>query len=68
MKAAWYEKIGAADEVLQLGEMADPNPKAGEVLVEIKASGVNPSDVKIRAGAGEIFNFLRSFLIRTAVA
>ena len=51
MKAAWYEKIGAADEVLQLGEMADPNPKAGEVLVEIKASGVNPSDVKIRAGA-----------------
>ena len=55
MKAAWYEKIGAADEVLQLGEMADPNPKAGEVLVEIKASGVNPSDVKIRAGArGEL--------------
>ncbi len=51
MKAAWYEKIGAADEVPQLGEMADPNPKAGEVLIEIETSGVNPSDVKIRAGA-----------------
>ena len=55
MKAAWYEKIGAANEVLQLGELADPIPQAGEVLVEIKASGVNPSDVKTRAGArGEL--------------
>ena len=55
MKAAWYEKIGAANEVLQVGEMADPIPQAGEVLVEIQASGVNPSDVKTRAGArGEL--------------
>ncbi len=55
MKAAWYEKIGAANEVLQVGELADPIPQAGEVLVEIKASGVNPSDVKTRAGArGEL--------------
>ena len=55
MKAAWYEKIGAANEVLQIGETADPIPQAGEVLVEIKASGVNPSDVKTRAGArGEL--------------
>ena len=51
MKAAWYEKIGAANEVLHVGELADPIPQAGEVLVEIKASGVNPSDVKTRAGA-----------------
>src|SRR6516164_10361580 len=27
-----------------------PTPKAGEVLVRIKASGVNPLDTKIRAG------------------
>ena len=55
MKAAWYEKIGAANEVLQMGELEDPIPQAGEVLVEIKASGVNPSDVKTRAGArGEL--------------
>ena len=55
MKAAWYEKIGAANEVLHVGELADPIPQAGEVLVEIKASGVNPSDVKTRAGArGEL--------------
>ena len=51
MKAAWYENIGAAGEVLQVGETSDPTPNAGEVLIEIKASGVNPSDVKTRAGA-----------------
>ncbi len=55
MKAAWYENIGDAAEVLQVGELNDPNPNAGEVLVEIKASGLNPSDVKTRAGArGEL--------------
>ena len=55
MKAAWYDQIGAANEVLHVGELADPIPQAGEVLVEIKASGVNPSDVKTRAGArGEL--------------
>ena len=51
MKAAWYEKIGAAAEVLQVGEIENPQPNEGEVLVELKTSGVNPSDVKTRAGA-----------------
>lgn len=55
MKAAWYEKIGAAAEVLQVGEIENPQPNEGEVLVELKTSGVNPSDVKTRAGArGEL--------------
>ncbi|MGB0657923.1 MAG: NADPH:quinone reductase [Gammaproteobacteria bacterium] len=55
MKAAWYEKIGAAAEVLQVGEIDNPQPNEGEVLVELKTSGVNPSDVKTRAGArGEL--------------
>ena len=51
MKAVWYERNGAACEVLVTGEMARPEPKAGEVLVRLHASGVNPSDVKARAGA-----------------
>ena len=51
MKAVWYEKTGSASDVLRVGEISDPHPKAGEVLVNVKASGVNPSDVKIRAGA-----------------
>ena len=55
MKAAWYEKIGAAAEVLHVGEIENPQPNEGEVLVELKTSGVNPSDVKTRAGArGEL--------------
>jgi len=55
MQAAWYEAIGSAEEVLYVGEIDSPSPMEGEVLVEIKASGVNPSDVKTRAGArGEL--------------
>ncbi len=49
MRAAFYEKKGPARDVLQLGERPTPNPGPGEVLVRIKASGVNPSDVKSRA-------------------
>jgi len=55
MKAVWYEKVGKADDVLKIGSIDDPHPLKGEVLVEMKSSGINPSDVKIRAGArGEL--------------
>ena len=55
MQAAWYETIGSADEVLQIGEIDNPSPGKGDVLVQMKTSGVNPSDVKTRAGArGEL--------------
>ncbi len=50
MKALWYERQGAARDVLELGEMPTPQPGAGEVRVEIRASGVNPSDVGLRRG------------------
>lgn len=50
MKAAFYDRNGPADEVLQLGEMPKPMPAPGEVLVRVHASGVNPSDVKSRTG------------------
>ncbi|HEU4825028.1 MAG TPA: alcohol dehydrogenase catalytic domain-containing protein, partial [Dongiaceae bacterium] len=50
MKAAFYERNGPADEVLQVGEMPMPAAGPGEVLVRVRASGVNPSDVKSRAG------------------
>ncbi len=51
MKAAWFEKFGPADAVLTVGDLDDPRPRPGEVLVRLKASGVNPSDVKKRAGS-----------------
>jgi NADPH2:quinone reductase len=50
MRAAWYEKNGAATEVLAVGETETPKPGLGEVRVKLKTSGVNPSDVKTRAG------------------
>lgn len=50
MKSAWYEKNGEARDVLQVGEQPTPSPGAGEVLVRLHASGVNPSDVKSRRG------------------
>ena len=34
MKAAWYEKQGAARDVLIVGEMNDPQPLAGEVRIQ----------------------------------
>ena len=55
MKAVWYEQIGTADDVLRYGNIVDPEASDGEVLVRIRASGVNPSDVKTRGGArGEL--------------
>jgi NADPH2:quinone reductase len=51
MRAAYYERNGSARDVLKLGEIETPRPVAGEVRVKLAASGVNPSDVKARAGA-----------------
>ncbi|MEM7282283.1 MAG: NADPH:quinone reductase [Pseudomonadota bacterium] len=51
MKATWFEQFGAAKDVLHVGQRPDPTPNDGEVLVELHTSGVNPSDVKKRAGS-----------------
>ena len=51
MKAAWYERPGPADEVLEVGEMTDPAPGPGEVRIALQCSGVNPGDVKKRSDA-----------------
>jgi NADPH:quinone reductase len=51
MKAAWFEKFGAARDVVVIGEKPTPVAGPGEVLVRLRTSGVNPSDVKKRAGS-----------------
>ncbi len=51
MRAAWFEEFGSAQDVLRLGELDTPKAGPGEVLVRIATSGVNPSDVKKRAGS-----------------
>ena len=38
MKAAWYERFGAAADVLTVGEQKDPRPGPGEVLVRLHSS------------------------------
>jgi NADPH2:quinone reductase len=50
MRAAYYEQNGNARDVLQVGEVEAPQPAPGEVRVRLRTSGVNPSDVKSRAG------------------
>jgi NADPH2:quinone reductase len=49
MKAIRVHKFGGP-EVLQLDEVPDPSPGPGQVLVEIEAAGVNPSDTYVRSG------------------
>lgn len=50
MRAAFYEKNGAAAAVLQLAEVETPQAGPGEVRIKLATSGVNPSDVKAREG------------------
>ena len=50
MQAAFYERTGPAAEVLQFADLPDPQPGPGELRVRLRWSGVNPSDVKSRAG------------------
>jgi len=50
MKTALYTRNGSADAVLELRDKPKPQLQPGEVLVKLATSGVNPSDVKSRAG------------------
>ena len=50
MKAAVYKENGAAAEVLAVEDIERPAPGRGEVLVRVHASGINPTDFKIRGG------------------
>src|SRR5512134_3872057 len=51
MKAAWFGSFGPAREVIVIGEQPLSKPGPGEVLVQLRTSAVNPSDVKKRAGS-----------------
>lgn len=60
MRAATYAKKGPAAEVLRVEDVPTPTPGPGEVRVKLALSGVNPSDVKSRAGtASRAFGYDR---------
>jgi NADPH2:quinone reductase len=59
MKAVWYERTGAAPDVLTFGDMPTPLAGPGEVRVRLEASGVNPADVGRRAGSYRALGFPR---------
>lgn len=49
MKAVFFRRHGGP-EVLEYGELPDPAPAAGEVLVDIHAASINAADWKMRSG------------------
>ena len=51
MKAALYDRMGPARDVLKVTETERPEPGPGEVLVRVLVSAINPTDVKARSGA-----------------
>lgn len=49
MKAAYFEEFGELDNI-QVGNLDKPEPGDGEVLVRVKAAGVNPVDAAVVRG------------------
>ena len=49
MRAAVYDHFGPP-EVLEIRELPDPTPRAGELVVAVRAAALNPKDVLIRKG------------------
>jgi len=49
MKAAFIEQTGGPENIIY-GDLPDPSPDAGEVLVRVGAASVNPIDTYVRGG------------------
>ena len=49
MKAVRFDEYGGVD-VLEVRETEDPEPGPGQMLVEVRAAGMNPGEIAIREG------------------
>ena len=58
MKAMQYPRYGGP-EVLTLNQVPDPVPAAGELLVRMRASSVNPIDWKLASGALRFLRYIK---------
>ncbi|KMK74939.1 NADPH:quinone reductase [Alkalihalobacillus pseudalcaliphilus] len=56
MKALVYKQYGEPT-VLEIDEVSKPTIKADEVLIEVKASGINPVDTYFRKGIRQVPSF-----------
>ncbi len=50
MQAVLFRCYGAPDEVLEVASVPKPQPAANQLLVEVKAAGVNPLDWHLMRG------------------
>lgn len=49
MKAAYFDEFGELDQI-KTGRLDRPEPGEGEVIVQVKAAGVNPVDAAVARG------------------
>jgi len=61
MKAILFDEFGGP-EVLRFGEVPDPVPGPGEILVKLKSSALNHVDIDIRDGVSR-FNFVMPHIL-----
>lgn len=50
MRAVSYDSFAPDNSRLKVGELPDPKVGPGQVLIEVRAAGVNPVDWKVMAG------------------
>ena len=52
MKAVYMERHGGPEDS-KYGDLPDPVPKPGEVVVDVHAASVNGADSKVRTGTSQ---------------
>lgn len=58
MSAVAQDRYGAPSEVLAVREVPVPSPGPGDVLVRVRAAGVNPADVFLTTGRPAMMRFV----------
>ena len=67
MRAAYINQTGPAENII-IGELPDPQPATGQVLVAVRAASVNPIDTYIRSGVAAPPNLPLPFIVGSDLA